>query len=1013
MRLHRLRLSAIGPFRDATELDLATFGNTGLFLIEGPTGSGKSTILDAISFALYGKPAQSQASIERLKSHHVPIGTEPAVELVFETQRGRYRIRRTAPYERPKKRGTGTLPVRMQVWLYRLTDPDDLDGGELISNNLGDAEDEITRAVGLSHGQFVQTVLLPQGEFANFLTAKTETKRDLLQKLFGTEVVQRTQLALIEGRQQAERERKRSVEAVRGAINAFAGATDLDEERVAEVIEAAERGVAEPLIELIAAEEHRLLETVIAARSALQDAERDRGEAEAQWQVATELQQRRELRSRLRTQLQLLLGDAANQQAVEDELAAAERALLVTSAADGLRMALAELQRGQAAETAARAELAARLAGRRAAEREPEAADLAAADDRSLRRAASVAATLLGRLDADLAREQALADHRKRQQQWQTELDEQRCLVGQADRALAELPARRQQLREQLAEAERAAARRPVLAAERDRAYLRLQAARKAEVAAVEAAQEKLIAQELFDSEVRAEQRLTLLRQQWRASIASQLGLALQAGDPCAVCGSVEHPKPARPGADAVSQQQLEQAERDFTALRQQVETRRVQLGELQAELVQLQLAAEQLPADKAQLTLDEVSSELDELSALADEVPGLQEELHELDAGAQQLERLAAEARSIAARREQDLAHVMAQIERDEQSVQQARAGYDSVAERLAALSSELVAVEAAADAAERSRAALVTATAAGEVLQQALDQAGFDGEAAWQASVRTPEQVERLRGQVRTYREQVTAIRSRLAEADLADPVLDSEPADLAALASAFERANAAMQLAVEQHGVAVDRAAAAQRLAERVQAALQDSAAVLSRTAPAVRLGNLVAGLGDNRLKMEFTTFVLVRRFAEVLAAANMQLHRISQGRYQLEHTDARTGSAKSGLNVRVLDSHTGRPRDPATLSGGETFYVSLALALGLADVVRAESGGIELGTLFIDEGFGTLDADVLDDVIQVLDGLRDGGRAVGIVSHVSELKLRIADRIKVIRAVDGTSRLLATV
>ena len=168
-----------------------------------------------------------------------------------------------------------------------------------------------------------------------------------------------------------------------------------------------------------------------------------------------------------------------------------------------------------------------------------------------------------------------------------------------------------------------------------------------------------------------------------------------------------------------------------------------------------------------------------------------------------------------------------------------------------------------------------------------------------------------------------------------------------------------------------------------------------------------------MGENQLKMELTTYVLVRRFADVLAAANGQLQRISQGRYQLEHTDARTGSAKSGLNLRVLDLQTGKPRDPATLSGGETFYVSLALALGLADVVRAESGGIDLGTLFIDEGFGTLDADVLDEVIDVLDGLRDGGRAVGIVSHVSELKMRIADRIKVERSLDGTSRLLTTV
>jgi exonuclease SbcC len=188
---------------------------------------------------------------------------------------------------------------------------------------------------------------------------------------------------------------------------------------------------------------------------------------------------------------------------------------------------------------------------------------------------------------------------------------------------------------------------------------------------------------------------------------------------------------------------------------------------------------------------------------------------------------------------------------------------------------------------------------------------------------------------------------------------------------------------------------------------------AATVLTETAPAIRIGNLVAGLGDNQLKMELTTYVLVRRFTEIVAAANSQLRRISGGRYQLEHTAARTGNSRSGLGLRVLDLQTGQARDPGTLSGGETFYVSLALALGLADIVRAESGGVDLGTLLIDEGFGSLDPDVLDQVLAVLDGLREGGRAVGVVSHVEEMKRRIADQLQVRPNPDGSSRLVSTV
>lgn len=998
MRLHRLRLTAIGPFRDDTELDLARFGDSGLFLIEGPTGAGKSTILDAISFALYGKTAQASASIERLKSHHAPVGTEPVVELVFETQRGRYRIRRTAPYERPKKRGTGTLPVRMQVWLYRLTDPDDLDGGELISNNLGDAEDEITRAVGLSHGQFVQTVLLPQGEFANFLTAKTEAKRDLLQKLFGTELLQRTQAKLIEGRQHAEKQRRGAVETVRAAVNAFAGATGLSDVTVAELVEAAERGATEPLLAAVATEQRTLAEAAGAAGHELVAAERVRTAADSQWSGAAELEQRRQLRARLQAQQQELSAAAGDHQRAQAELAAAERALTVASAADGVTVATQALEAGRVAEIAARSALP---------------AELQELDERRLRRAGSDRAKVLGRLDIELVREQALNEARSRQDRLQAEQSEQKALVEQGESALAELPTRRLELTERLADADRAAAQLPAVTAERDRALSRLRAARRAEVAARNAAQERLVAQELFDSAERAERRVTALRQLWRASIASELGLALKSGDPCSVCGSIDHPHPAQPSLDAVSQDQLEQAEEDSTSLRRQVEVRRAQLAELQAELVRLQLEADQLTPDKAALTLDEVSAALDLLASVADEAPGLQSEIRLLDENLQQLRDIVAQARLTAATRDQELTRLATIIEQDELAVAHARDGHPTVAARMSVIRAELAAIESAADASDATRALLATATAAGQVFAQALDQAEFGDESAWRAALRSTADRQRLRTQVQDYLDLVASTQARLAADDLTDPALDAASVDLAELARELDAARTAEKLAAERHGAATDRVVAADRLGRRIESALDASATVLARTAAAIRLGNLVAGLGENRLKMELTTYVLVRRFADVLAAANTQLHRISQGRYQLEHTDARTGSAKSGLNLRVLDLQTGRPRDPGTLSGGETFYVSLALALGLADVVRAESGGIELGTLFIDEGFGTLDADVLDEVIDVLDGLRDGGRAVGIVSHVSELKMRIADRIRVDRAADGTSKLLTTV
>ena len=171
--------------------------------------------------------------------------------------------------------------------------------------------------------------------------------------------------------------------------------------------------------------------------------------------------------------------------------------------------------------------------------------------------------------------------------------------------------------------------------------------------------------------------------------------------------------------------------------------------------------------------------------------------------------------------------------------------------------------------------------------------------------------------------------------------------------------------------------------------------------------ISLAGLAKGMEGQR-RVALTTYVLRHWFGQVVAAANVRLAAMSAGRYELRRTDeAASKRERTGLTLAVIDRHTGEERSPRSLSGGETFYTSLALALGLADVVKAEAGGVDLDTLFIDEGFGTLDADTLDQVMTVIDDLRERGRAVGIVSHVADLKDRIAERLEVRRLADGSS------
>jgi DNA repair protein SbcC/Rad50 len=220
------------------------------------------------------------------------------------------------------------------------------------------------------------------------------------------------------------------------------------------------------------------------------------------------------------------------------------------------------------------------------------------------------------------------------------------------------------------------------------------------------------------------------------------------------------------------------------------------------------------------------------------------------------------------------------------------------------------------------------------------------------------------------------------------------------LAATDSAAQRSADAAELA--RHRLA--RFAA--RRAE-VVTAQADLDRLDSETAPVLYLSRLTKGMAGRR-RVALTTYVLRHWFEQVVRAANVRLASVSSGRYELLRIDeGPTHAARAGLTLAVIDRHTGEQRSTRSLSGGETFYTSLALALGLADVVKAEAGGVDLDTLFIDEGFGSLDSDTLDQVMTVIDELRDRGRVVGIVSHVSELKDRIAERVEVRRLPDGSS------
>jgi exonuclease SbcC len=496
------------------------------------------------------------------------------------------------------------------------------------------------------------------------------------------------------------------------------------------------------------------------------------------------------------------------------------------------------------------------------------------------------------------------------------------------------------------------------------------------------------------------------------AGIAAELACGLGAGEPCPVCGSVEHPRRAEPAGDAVGAADVAAAARTRNAAE-------AQRAEAQADLDAIEraiAAARAVAADAGAAQLAEQHADVERRLAAAAEaaarVPELATAQTELRAERDRIEaehtravaeHATAESRLQAAQRAVgELRARIVAAAGEHASVARRRAALHTEADRLTVLAD---AVHALADAARTERNA--EARAAAEAAQQ-----GFaDLDAAVAAALPADEQ-DRLRQEVEDW----DAETARLRAAVLAEQAPGLEPEHLPDVARAAAEASAAAGAAEADlqraTGAAAEAARGVSRYRQRlfeVDAARSELEQRRTQAAPVTYLSRLARGMTGQR-RVALTTYVLRRWFEQVVRAANVRLADMSSGRYELHRSDeARGRSERVGLTLQVLDRHTGELRSPRSLSGGETFYTSLALALGLADVVKAEAGGVDLDTLFIDEGFGSLDADTLEQVMGVIDDLRDRGRMVGIVSHVSDLRERIIERVEVRHLPDGSSTL----
>lgn len=1038
MRILRLTMDAVGPFPGHEVIDFEAFSDTGRFLLSGPTGAGKSTIIDAIVFALYGKVSGGRDSSDsRIRSRYASEQAKTEVELIFSTSSGNYKVRRQPAYERVKKNGKGVTKQNAKAWLFKL-DEQLREVSEPLTKT-SDVGTEITRIVGLSREQFTQTVVLPQGKFAQFLRSTSKDRQDLLQELFGTAIFEDLQLDLVE----RARKVKKNQEALDATLRANLGvlASLLDE---APQLDPARCLVYEPVPEVDC--EFDPLETAWDSRFESLTPWLEHNQRCANLEVSALREQEDKLRSEFASQRDLaarqeryLALTKEHEQLVAQGPAQRQRLAQIQAlqALSGLKPWHEQLKQAQAQQAVAQRQLSQaleleQLESDKRVQAVLQPLDYRGAQALSVQLTAQVAALspqveleagLAGRRRDLQTKTQAhesasakLAQGREHENQLPTQIASKQELLEQLNEQAATLPTA------QLAQEQ--AAQTLKLAKDHEQLVKDHQRARKLQ---------QLVALELKQTSQSHKHML----EQWLSQSALNLAQNLVAGEPCPVCGATEHPAPATQGGENISQEQLDQALEEVNESQEELSQASERVTKLAA---QLEAQPCQLSPAQAREQLQEAKATLAAAQQASEQARSCKAQIAKLNA---QLEALRADNQTAQARLAGDAKEIQLLGEKiDADAASLSCEGFESVAAKVEYLSQLAAALEQLANAAQeldqcKKRAQQAADSFAAQWAHASANFAELDSAKPAAPAPTDPAETEP------TQAEPTQDTSAANVQDGYAQACQDFAGLDLAALkatSASYEKSLSINQAALaelegieltppplEQTQAQLEQAQAKtqacqtyastwQAFAGQVNAQLAKLNELLARRSKASdKDGQLLAlasaANGDNQARLTLSAWVLQAHFRQVLVFANERLGVIGAGRYELINVDSEedTRQQKQGLGLAVVDHLSGTTRSPRTLSGGESFYVSLALALALADVVATQNGGIEMNTLFIDEGFGSLDEGTLAEVMDVLSALHSGGRVVGIVSHVSELKRAIPAAVEVRPLLGGGSTL----
>ncbi|PNH97590.1 AAA family ATPase [Vibrio diazotrophicus] len=1008
MRPLRLSIQAFGPFAGKEVVDFTSLGASPLFLINGPTGAGKSSILDAICFALYGETTGSERTGDQMRCDYADAELVTEIEFEFELAGRVYLVTRSPDQETPKKRGEGTTKKGHAATLVEIVDGEH----KLLANNAKPVSKAMVELIGLNVDQFRQVMVIPQGKFRELLIANSKEREEIFGQLFQTQIYVQIESALKDKASGIRKEKDEFDNQIKGALNVVSVASEEElkeeQEKLQPELKQSEQSYQSQQQQLDEAKKQRNSAQELKQKF-VQKVEIEKALTEHQSELPN-IEQLRQKRAKARQALTLDLPFnqwvSATKQFEQAEKSVTEKQLLVVQTKAKVEQAESLWQQA-VKNVQVVPELSQQLY-----QLEEIGKKYRILDDKQKALETAKQAFTKAKVEEE--------SFEKQLKELDTEIQSKRAEYEQTTHAVSSLDAKRLSLANVVEQIN-----------VRQSSEQLIEQQSKLKQAVAQSEKRYAEAQAATANAKKDADRLEMI---WHTNQAAELAKSLSEGDACPVCGSLEHPQLASFTGDVVTRAEVKVA-RDAQQLCASNELEALKnhqsaasnLGQIERELNQLLTKiSEQSIAELAVLgqSKETLEKEIQTLASMQPQV--LKAQLEALEG--RHLQTKANLEKSIAGTA--DSKHAMTVLETEVASllegvssgfdnVEQVRAQYVVVKKQIEELQKAEQQMQQQFAETQKQLSAIESSLNDALALQkqwsdekqstekawlEALSASSFENQDGYLSAKLAEAAIAELESSIRQYEDKGASLKTQLESIN--GELQDKQQPELEPL----EQALTAKQQQVEQALQSYTRLRSRMDSLNQVQHKLSALYAKNEELEKAYQVFGTLSDIatGKTGARVSLHRFVLGVLLDDVLIQASQRLQLMSKGRYLLKRKEDRAkGNSGSGLDLMVEDGYTGKWRDVATLSGGESFMAALSLALGLSDVVQSYSGGIRLDTLFIDEGFGSLDPESLDLAIQTLIDLQQGGRTIGIISHVSELKEQISLRLDVEAARTGSS------